>query len=167
MYWQGKCETYSKAELLVPKKFWEVPQSFSSGKLFLVHQNSLNGEGIENIDPSPSNVNKSLRLVGQDDVIVGEMYEMLVSSFKTVVLHISTKLIQVEEFEKDKADPTKQTHQIDYDMAYQCMYQDELSGALWSQESINLFTCVLTYNRPMTTVVICTSLRTNFLTGLS
>ena len=85
MYWQGECETYSKAELLVPKKLWEVPQSFSSGKLFLVLQNSLNGEGIENIDPSPSNVNKSLRLVGQDDVIVGEMYDMLVSSFTSVL----------------------------------------------------------------------------------
>ena len=70
-------------------------------------KNSLNGEGIGNIDPSPSNVNKSLQLVGRDDVIVAEVCEMLVSSFKTVLLHINTKEIQVEVFEKDKADPTK------------------------------------------------------------
>ena len=55
---------------------------------------------------------------------------MLASSFKTVLLQINTKRIQVEEFEKDKADPTKQTLQIDYAMAYQCVYQDEVSGAL-------------------------------------
>ena len=81
-------------------------------------------------------MNKSLQLVGRDDVIVGEMYEMLASSFKTVLLYINTKQIQAEEFEKDKADPTRQTLQIDYATAYQCMYQDEVSGALWSCESI-------------------------------
>ena len=74
-------------------------------------------------------MNKSL-LVGRDDAIVKEVYEMLALSFKTVLLHINTKQIQTEEFEKDKADPTKQTLQIDYAMAYQCMYQDEVSGAL-------------------------------------
>ena len=65
-----------------------------------------------NIDPSPSNVNKSLQLVGPDDVIVGEVYEMLASSFKTVLLLINTKQIQGEEFEKDKADPTKRTAKL-------------------------------------------------------
>ena len=119
-------------------------------------KNSPNGEGIENIDPSPYNVNKSLQLVGRDDVIVGEVYEMLASSFKTVLLHINTKRIQAEEFEKDKADPTKQALQNDYAMAYQCMYQDEVSGALWSRESIILLTCALTHTEPTTTMVICT-----------
>ena len=76
-------------------------------------------------------MNKSLRLFGRDDVIVGEVYEMLASSFKTVLLHINTKQIQVEEIDKDKTDPTKRTLQVYYAMAYQCMYQDEVSGALW------------------------------------
>ena len=52
-------------------------------------------------------MNKSLRLFGRDDVIVGEVYEMLASSSKAVLLHINTKRIQAEEFEKDKADPTR------------------------------------------------------------
>ena len=119
-------------------------------------KNSPNGEGIGNIDPSPSNLNKSLQLVGRDDVIVAEVCEMLVSSFKTVLHNINTKEIQVEGFEKDKADPTKWTLQIDYAMAYQCEYQGVVSGALWSQESINLFTCALTHTGPTTTMVICT-----------
>ena len=81
-------------------------------KLILTPKNSPNGEDIENIDPSPSNVNKSLQLVGRDDVFVGEVYEMLVSSFKTVLLLINTKRIQGEKFEKDNADPTKRTAKL-------------------------------------------------------
>ena len=41
-------------------------------------------------------------------------------------------------------------------MTYQCMCQDELSGALWSQDSINLFTCALTHTKPTKTMIICT-----------
>ena len=80
----------------------------------------------------------------------------LASPFKTVLLQINSKQIQVEEFEKDKADPTKWTLQIDYAMVYQCIYQDEVSGALWSWKSINLFTDALTHTGPTTTMVIRT-----------
>ena len=64
-------------------------------------------------------MNQSLQLVAQDDVIVGEVYEILALSFKTVLLQTNTKQIQAEEFEKDKADTTNRTLQIDYAMAYQ------------------------------------------------
>ena len=52
-------------------------------------------------------MNKSLRLVGGDDVIVREVYEMLVSSIKTVLLHINTMRMQAEDFENNKADSTE------------------------------------------------------------
>ena len=77
-------------------------------------RNSPNTGSIENIDPSPSNVNKPLRIVGRDDIIVGEVYEMLASSIKTVPLHINNKRSQLEDFEKEKVDPTDLTLQIDY-----------------------------------------------------
>ena len=48
------------------------------------------------------------------------------------------------------------TPQIHYTMTYECMYQDEVSGALWFRESVNLFTCALTHAGPTTTMVICT-----------
>ena len=51
--------------------------------------------------------------------------------------------------------------QIDSAMAYQCMYQDEVSVALWSRESISLFACELTTIRPTTTMVICTDYKSN------
>ena len=49
------------------------------------------------------------------------------------------------------------------------MYQDEVSGALWSWESINLLTCALTHTRATTTMVICTDYKSkdNFLTRFS
>ena len=52
-------------------------------------------------------MNKSLRIVGRDDFIVGEVYEMLASSIKTVPLHINNKRSQLEDFEKEKVDPTE------------------------------------------------------------
>ena len=126
MCWQGECETCSKEELLVPKKLLGSTKKLQQWEVVFNPKNSTNREGIENVDPSPSNVNKSLQLAVQDDVIVGGVYGMLASSFKTVLLQINTKQIQAEEFEKDKADTTKRTLEIDYAMAYQCMYQDEV-----------------------------------------
>ena len=90
-------------------------------------------------------MNKSLRLFGQDDVIVGEVYQMLASSFKTVLLQINTKQIQAEEFEKDKGDPRKWTLQIDYAMAYQCMYHDDVRKPLISGEHKPVQLCTKTY----------------------
>ena len=67
--------------------------------------------------------------------------EQCASSFKTVLLHINTKLIQAEEFEKDKADPTKQTLQIyyaiDYDYDYTIDY-DYACIKMRCQEHFNL-----------------------------
>ena len=112
--------------LLVPKKFLGSTTKPQQWEIVFNTKNSTNGEGMENVDLSSSNVNKSLRLVGRNDVVVGEVYEMLASLFKTVLLQINTKRIQAEELEKGKADTTKRTSQIDYAMAYQCMYQNEV-----------------------------------------
>ena len=104
---KGNVKTCCKTELLVPKKFLGSITELQQWEFVFNPKNSPSEEGIDNIHPSPSNVNKSLRLVGQNGVIVGEVYEMLALSFKTVLLHINTtKRIQMEEFEKDKADPT-------------------------------------------------------------
>ena len=73
MCWQGECETCSKTELLVPKKLLGCTTELQQCGVVFNPKNSPNGEGIENIDPSPSNVNKSLRLFGRDDVIAGEV----------------------------------------------------------------------------------------------
>ena len=93
---------------------------------FFNANNSPDGEDIENIDPSPRNVKKSLGLIEHDDVTVAEVSEMLTSSFKNVLLHINTKRILAEEFEINLFN------------------------------SINLITCALTHTGPTRTMVICT-----------
>ena len=40
-------------------------------------------------------------------------------------------------------------------MAYKCEYQGKIQPALWSDSSINLFTCALTNDRKTTIMVIC------------
>ena len=122
MCWQGDCETCSKAKILVPNKLLGSTTKLQQWEVVFNPKNSPNWEGIENIDSNPSNLTKSLQFVGWDHVIVKEVYEMLALSFKAVLPHIITKQIQAKEFEKDKADPTNQTLQIDYAMTYQCMY---------------------------------------------
>ena len=107
MWWQGECEICRKVELLVPKKLLGNTTKLQQREVVFNPKNSPNGEGTENIDSSLRNVNKSLRLVGGYDVIVREVYEMLVSSIKTVLLHINTMRMQAEDFENNKADSTE------------------------------------------------------------
>ena len=91
MCWKGACKTCSRAELLVPNKLLGSTTKLQQWEVAFNPQNSPNGEGIGNIDTSPSNLTKSLQFVGRDDVIVKEVYEMLALSFKTVLPHINTK----------------------------------------------------------------------------
>ena len=71
------------------------------------------------------NFSKQLQLINRS-MSVGDVFDMLAASFKSVVIHVNTKRIQASEFQRDKEDPLKRTLQIDYAMAYQCMYQDEV-----------------------------------------
>ena len=107
MWWQGECEICGRVELLVPKKLLGNTTKLQLREVVFNPKNSPSGEGTENIDSSLWNVNKSLGLVGGDDVIVREVYEMLVSSIKTVLLHINTMRMQAEDFENNKADSTE------------------------------------------------------------
>ena len=54
----------------------------------------------------------------------------------------------------------KKTHvlQIDFAMAYSCEYQNEIQSALWSRNSINLFTAALySNNLPCKSFLIVTN----------
>lgn len=55
-----------------------------------------------------------------------------------------------------KHDKIKHVLQIDYAIAYQWEYQDEIQSALWLYSSVYLFTCVLTNHGKSTIMVICT-----------
>jgi IS1 family transposase len=63
--------------------------------------------------------------------------------FSTFQEHVRVKRIQSHAFETDKISSTTHVLQCDFAMAYSCEYQSEIQSALWSRNSINLFTAAL------------------------
>ena len=90
------------------------------------------------------------------EVPVGKIYEEYQNSFKCVVSHVNVKRIQANEFQRDKLNNDTRVLQIDYAMAYQCEYQDEVQSAMWTRGSVNLFTCAVTHSGSTNTLLICT-----------
>ena len=66
-------------------------------------------------------------------------------AFGQVKEHQNPKLIQAAEFQAYINHPKKQVLQIDYAMAFQCELQNETMRAMWTQGSVNLFTCAVHY----------------------
>ena len=59
--------------------------------------------------------------------------------------HVRIKRVQSEAFEFDKNDEQLSVLNFDFAMAYSCEYQNEIQSALWSRQSVNLFTAMF-YN---------------------
>ncbi|XP_071839631.1 uncharacterized protein [Apostichopus japonicus] len=74
---------------------------------------------------------------------VGELKELLINHFSDYQEHVRIKRIMSHSFERDKADPRFYVLQIDFAMAYSCEYQNEIQSALWSRQSVNLFTAAV------------------------
>ena len=89
-------------------------------------------------------------------VPVGQVFDEFKQSFEDFVSHINVKRIQQKAFQDDLTEPNTRVLQIDYALAYQCEYQNEMS-ALWSRESINLFTCVVFHQSITKTLLNCTN----------
>ena len=52
------------------------------------------------------------------------------------------KQIMHDHFEQDKKDSKCHLLQVDLAMTYSCEYQNEFQSALWSRQTVNLFTAV-------------------------
>ncbi len=70
----------------------------------------------------------------------GEVLQQLVNEWNVILIHINTKRIQAQEFEKDKKRENARVLQIDFAMNYSCECQTEIQSALWSRASVTLFT---------------------------
>ena len=75
--------------------------------------------------------------------------------FEEIVNHVNAKRIQAQAFQDDENYPNARVPQIDFAMAYQCEYQNEVRSALWTRGSVNLFTCALYHQSTTKTFVIC------------
>ena len=66
---------------------------------------------------------------------------------------VRVKRIQEAELESDKK--TARVVQIDFAMAYQCEYQDEVQSALWSRQSVTLVTVAVFHRGQTKSLVVC------------
>lgn len=73
-------------------------------------------------------------------VPVGLVLEEFQNDFQYVTSHIIVKHIQAKEFQDDIGNHQVPVLQIDYVVAYQYQFQDEVQGALWTRASLKLFT---------------------------
>lgn len=100
--------------------------------------------------------NESGRLViHTKEGCAGELVELLKETFSMFLEHVRTKRIQAAAFDSD-INEQKCILQIDFAMAYSCEYQNEIQSALWSRQSVQLFTAARFENGKCTkTYLIC------------
>ena len=77
------------------------------------------------------------------------------------------KRIQAQEFEADKSSPNVRILQIDFAMAHECQYQNEVQSALWSRGSVNLFTAASIYDITAQSFLITTESKHKDKTSIS
>ena len=70
----------------------------------------------------------------------GEIKEKFCEQFPQFQKHVQIKQIMHDNFEQDKKDSKCHLLQVDFAMAYSCAYQNEVQSALWSCQTVNLFT---------------------------
>ena len=68
--------------------------------------------------------------------------------------HVGIKYIQSHSFEEDKLNDSNRILQTDFAMTYSWDYQNEIQSALWSRETVQLFTAALFFKNKCTTFLI-------------
>ena len=89
------------------------------------------------------------------EVCAGELVDKLQSEWSIISNHVNIKKIQSAEFECDKQCDKTRILQIDFAMNYSCEYQNEVQSALWSRNSVLLFTAATIFSGVCKTFLIC------------
>ena len=76
------------------------------------------------------------------ETFVGEFFHKVIIDWDAFINHVNKKRILSAEFENDKHSETMSILRIDFAMNYSCEYQNEVQSALWSCNSVFLFTAV-------------------------
>ena len=71
---------------------------------------------------------------------VCQLEDEVVPGWEVVLEHVRIRRIQSDLFQKMKVAKDQSILQIDFAMAYSCEYQNEVQSAMWSLQSVNLFT---------------------------
>ena len=83
-----------------------------------------------------------------------ELLERIRDDMYKTVSHVYTKRVQAEDF-KDERECGVRVLQMDFAMNYTCEYENEVQSALWSRESVMLFTAAIILNGQVDTYIIC------------
>ena len=86
-------------------------------------------EGSEESEEPSQKFNKQLQIISKQ-VPVRNVPDNFTECFEEIVNHINAKRIQAQAFQDDINDPNARVLQIDFAMAYQCKYQNEVQSAL-------------------------------------
>lgn len=74
---------------------------------------------------------------------IGELTELVQSNFKSFQQHVHIKRIQAAAFQSDIQQKDTIVLQVDFAMNYSCEWQAEIQSALWSRQSVTLFTAAV------------------------
>lgn len=107
---------------------------------------------VMNKNASDSSSSEALQLATQT-CCAGELLEIVTDNMTAFQEHVRVKGLQEASFEFDKS--TNRITQIDFVMAYQCEYQNEVQSALWSRQSVNLLIVAVFYEGETKSIVIC------------
>lgn len=86
---------------------------------------------------------------------LGELFDIMWNSFPVFREHVRIKRIQNNEFLKDKSLSHKRVLQMDFAMSFSCEYQNEIQSALWSRNTVLLFTAATFFRDECQTYLIC------------
>ena len=88
-------------------------------------------EGSEESEEPSQKFNKQLQIISKQ-VLAGNVLDDFTECFEEIVNHVNAKRIQAQAFQDDINDPNARVLQIDFAMAYQYEYQNEVQNALWT-----------------------------------
>ena len=111
-------------------------------------------EGSEESEEPSQKFNKQLQII-RKKVSVGNVLDDSTECFEEIVNHINAKRIQAQAFQDDINDANARVLQVDFTMAYQCKYQNEVQSTLWTRGIVNRFTCAQYHHSATKTFVIC------------
>lgn len=78
-----------------------------------------------------------------NDVCVAELTDNVMENFPGFKKHVRIKRIQAVAFQSDIKESDTIVLQVDFAMNYSCEWQNEIQSALWSRETVTLFTCAV------------------------
>ena len=153
--WLFECEFCRNGKKLVPTKTLNFEAVYKQWEYVYIPSNKVE-EGSEESEEPSQKFNKQLQIISKQ-ASVGNVIDNFTEYFEEIVNLVNAKTIQAEAFQDDINDLNTRVLQIDFAMAYQYEYQNEVECALWTRGSVNLFTCALYHRSSTKTFVICTN----------